>query len=79
MHRIKWYVYTGGTDANGRPERIRREASMRGTWPGYDAECTCGWESRTGGAVRQHVADRVAAHKWDVEYEASLAAAAVAK
>jgi hypothetical protein len=35
---------------------------MRGTW-GYDATCSCGWDSRTGGALRRYVADLVADHK----------------
>lgn len=55
-HKITWWVYAGG-------ERIRRTANMRGTW-GYDATCTCGWDSRTGGAVKSYVADQVWLHKW---------------
>jgi hypothetical protein len=54
-HRISWFVYAGR-------ERIRHTAMMRGTW-GYDATCSCGWDSRTGGALRRYVADLVADHK----------------
>lgn len=54
-HRISWFVYAGG-------ERIPRTASMRGTW-GYDATCTCGWDSQTGGATRSSVAYDVWFHK----------------
>jgi hypothetical protein len=54
-HRIRWYVYAGG-------ERIPHTASMRGQW-GYDVVCSCGWETRTGGAVRRYVADQVWLHK----------------
>ena len=59
--RIRWYVYGGGY---GTPlVKMPREATMRGTWPGYDAECVCGWESRTGGAVRRYVEGMVTDHK----------------
>ena len=57
-HRIRWWVYAGG-------ERIPREATMRGQW-GYDATCSCGWDSRTGGAVRSCIEREVHDHKWDV-------------
>lgn len=53
--RITWWVYAG-------KDRIRRTARMRGLW-GYDATCSCGWDSRTGGATRRSVEDLVWAHK----------------
>lgn len=57
--RIRWYVYSGG-------ERIRRQATMRGHWPGWDAECvTHNWDSKTGGATRGYVKHEVWSHKWD--------------
>jgi hypothetical protein len=64
-HVIKWWVYTGGMDENMRRERIRRTASMRGFWPGYDVECSCGWETKTGGAVKSYIEQEVWSHKWD--------------
>jgi hypothetical protein len=54
-HRISWYVYVGG-------ERVRRAATMRGTW-GYDVTCSCGWETKTGGATKSYVAGEVWLHK----------------
>lgn len=54
-HRITWFAYAGG-------ERIRRTASMRGTW-GYDAVCSCGWDTRTGGATKRYITDEVSLHK----------------
>ena len=59
-HRIRWYVYAGG-------ELVPREASMRGAWP-CEAKCSCGWETRTGGAVRSWIERAVREHKWDVEH-----------
>lgn len=54
-HRIRWYVYAG-------TERIPHTSKMRGTW-GYDAACSCGWDSRTGGATRRYVQGEVWLHK----------------
>lgn len=54
-HKITWWVYAGS-------EKIRRTAKMRGTW-GYDVTCSCGWETRTGGAVKRYIADEVYFHK----------------
>ena len=38
-------------------------AAMRGHWPGYDAECSCGWATRTGGATRRYIEGEVWLHK----------------
>ena len=54
-HRIRWYVYAGD-------EMIPHTATMRGTW-GYDAKCSCGWETTTGGAVRSSIEREVWIHK----------------
>ena len=60
-HRIKWFVYAGG---NGQPlEKIPHTASMRGRWPGWDVTCSCGWESRSGGATRRSVQDMLDDHR----------------
>jgi len=61
-HKIRWFVRAGD-------EMIPRQSTMRGTW-GFDAKCSCGWESRTGGAVERHVRDLVNRHKWDVSRDA---------
>jgi hypothetical protein len=53
--RIKWFVYSGD-------EKIPYESSMRGTW-GFDAECSCGWKTKTGGAIRSSVISEVQLHK----------------
>ena len=53
--RITWWVYAGS-------DRIRRTATMRGQWS-YDATCTCGWDTRTGGAVRSYIEREIYFHK----------------
>lgn len=58
VHRIRWYVWSCGV-------RMPHEATMRGTW-GWDAECSCGWETRTGGATRGYVRREVWLHKVEV-------------
>lgn len=57
---LTWWVWplTGG---HAPSERMRYERTMRGTW-GWDATCSCGWESRTGGAVRRYVLDAAYGH-----------------
>lgn len=52
---IKWFVYAGG-------EKIARQASMRGRWD-YDATCSCGWETKTGGGVLSYIQNEVETHK----------------
>jgi hypothetical protein len=59
-HRIRWWVYAGR-------ERIPHTAQMRGRW-GYDATCSCGWDSHTGGATRASVERDVWFHKWEAEH-----------
>lgn len=59
-HTVRWYVYADGV-------RIPRTAMMRGQW-GYDAVCSCGWDSKTGGGVRSYVEREVTEHKSDVAY-----------
>jgi len=66
-HRATWWVYTGAM-VNGRRERIRRQARMRGVWPGYDVTCSCGYETRLG-ATRGAVTRDLLAHRLLAQYE----------
>lgn len=65
-HRARWYVYTGGQDANGQPERIPHVSTMRGQW-GYDVACSCGWETKTGGGLRRYVEDKLFDHRHEAQ------------
>ena len=60
-HRATWFVYAGS-------ERIPHTATMRGQW-GYDVECSCGWSTTTGGAIKRYVADELWAHRFSAESE----------
>lgn len=60
-HAITWFVYAGG-------ERMRHQSTMRG-FNAWDATCSCGWETRTGGGVRSWVQELVTDHKYDVMTE----------
>jgi hypothetical protein len=55
-HRMRWFVYSTG-------EKLPRVATMRGTWDGYDVQCSCGWETRTGGAIKSYIDQLVWEHK----------------
>lgn len=52
---IQWFVYAGN-------EKIRHNATMRGQW-GFDATCSCGWETKTGGSIKSFVILHVELHK----------------
>jgi hypothetical protein len=54
--KITWYVWAGG-------QRSRHEATMRGSW-GWDVECSCGWGSHTGGAIKARVEEARADHMY---------------
>lgn len=55
QHKVRWFVYAGG-------EKIPHTATMRGQW-GYDVECSCGWATKTGGAVRSYIKTEIWLHK----------------
>jgi hypothetical protein len=61
VHRMRWFVWGWGPQGS---YKIPHNARMRGTW-GWDAACSCGWESRTGGATRRSVEDKVWMHKFE--------------
>jgi hypothetical protein len=63
-HKIKWWAYA--YDSAGNEQLIRRSDAMRGSW-GYDVTCSCGWQSRTGGAIRAYVQQEVRRHKVESE------------
>ena len=52
---IKWFVVDNNV-------KYPREASMCGTWS-YDVECSCGWRTVTGGAVKSWIYDAIVTHK----------------
>jgi len=55
-HRIRWFFYVDGV-------RYPHSASLRGRVLGWDATCSCGWDSRTGGAIKASVRRDVDWHK----------------
>lgn len=62
--QIKWFVWTCG-------EKFPKTSNMRGEW-GYDAQCSCGYETRTGGATRTCVQQMINDHKfYDHDYQYS--------
>lgn len=61
-HRATWFVVAGG-------QRLRRTSKMCGTW-GYDVTCSCGWDSRTGGATRRCVEDELFDHRLSEQTDA---------
>ncbi len=60
QHKMSWYVHAGG-------EVVPRQATMRGTW-GYEAKCSCGWETHTGGGTPGAIKRMIADHRFDVAH-----------
>jgi hypothetical protein len=56
-HRISWFVYL----EDG--VRTRYSSAMTGELPAWDLTCSCGWDSRTGGATKGSVRKLMAQHK----------------
>jgi hypothetical protein len=64
-HVIRWFgIIPGGS--HGPASRVPRNPIMRGRDWGWDAACSCGWETHTGGAIQARVREDVAAHLREV-------------
>jgi hypothetical protein len=64
-HRIRWYARV--TPCEDAPNGfLPKQSSMVVSSFGWDARCSCGWETRTGGAIHARIKESVADHKWDV-------------
>lgn len=59
-HRVRWY----GRD--GSDVRVPRNRHMNGGDWGWDAVCSCGWQTRTGGAIQERIREAIWSHRWDV-------------
>lgn len=59
-HKIRWLVYSVPND---RSTLMPRQASMRGLWT-FEAVCSCGQETRTGGATERHIRELIWLHKF---------------
>lgn len=55
-HAIRWWAVFAS-------ERVRRTSTMKDNDYVWDATCSCGWDSRTGGATMGHVDQLVQEHK----------------
>jgi hypothetical protein len=53
---IKWFVWAGDV-------KLPRNATMRGSWDGFDAECSCGWSTGNSRTVYSYTQDEVNSHK----------------
>lgn len=57
-HRATWFTWSQGV-------KMRYQSTMRGGNWGYDVTCSCGWESKTGGALRRYVEGMLLDHRTD--------------
>jgi hypothetical protein len=65
-HIIRWFARFPGTDEDWTPRSAGM--SMAANQFGWDVRCSCGWETRTGGAVPRYIRDQIWWHRWDVEH-----------
>lgn len=63
--KIKWFAVWGG-------QRFPRQKGMLGN--SWDATCSCGWDSKSGGAIEASIKRDVANHRLDHEIYRELAA-----
>jgi hypothetical protein len=52
---VKWFVWAQG-------EKLPKKSGMLG-YKGFDAQCSCGYETRTGGGVYSWVKEDIETHK----------------
>jgi hypothetical protein len=65
-HKIRWYARIPVGSQEAPDGWLPRTAQMRGTW-GWDVRCSCGMETRTGGATRRSIRELIWLHKYGIE------------
>lgn len=64
-HRIRWFARVPESDET--PDGyLPRTSSMVGSSFGWDARCSCGWETHSGGGTQSYIRREIDDHKWDV-------------
>lgn len=61
-HSISYWVYA--SDGLGHTELLRHSNGMVG-FTGWEATCSCGWKTRTGGAIQSYIKREVMWHKME--------------
>ena len=61
-HVIRWTAYVDGGP-------IARQSHMKPVngYHAFDASCSCGWSTHTGGALQARIDSAVQDHKWEME------------
>jgi hypothetical protein len=59
-HKIRWFARFPGSHEDWTP----RSRTMCGSGWNWDVRCSCGWETRTGGATESSIRSDVWLHKW---------------
>jgi hypothetical protein len=61
-HRIRWFARIEPGSVEAPDGWLPRTKQMKGNW-GWDVRCSCGQESRTGGATQRYIKERIYWHK----------------
>ncbi len=62
-HRARWFARLEG-------EWIPRNSIMPGSAWGWDVRCSCGWETRTGGAIEAFIRSELFWHRFYAQADA---------
>lgn len=66
-HRMRWFARI--IPCPEAPDGwLPRTAAMRGQW-GWDARCSCGQETRTGGAVESNIRQYIWEHRFAAAHD----------
>jgi hypothetical protein len=66
-HRIRWFAVDPSVPFGQEGHYIPKQETMLWSNYGWDVKCSCGWESRTGGAIGASVRRDVEDHRWIAE------------
>lgn len=64
-HTIRWFARVPPSEEYPDGYLPRGPFMLDKLW-GWDARCSCGWSSATGGAIAPRIREAIADHKWDV-------------
>jgi hypothetical protein len=62
-HRISWWAYAWGMEGPKELMPAKPYMKAREGWRSWEATCSCGWQTRTGGALKTYVGRQVRRHK----------------
>lgn len=63
IHRTYWYCIIRNDAGQDVPVRRARWATPAKGFHRFEAECSCGWKTRTGGAIPAYISRVISEHR----------------